>query len=59
MNNKFIQLTTFECTNINGGGALGVIGGVLMCGGAIISGGGILAVGVGVVAGIGTIITSW
>ena len=27
MNNKFIQLTTFECTNINGGGALGVIAG--------------------------------
>lgn len=52
MDAHFTELNIDELSEIDGGGALTVIGGGLIVAGAILSGGGALVVGVGVVGGL-------
>lgn len=52
MDSQFTNLSFEELNEVEGGGALTVIGGGLIVAGAILSGGGALVVGVGVVGGL-------
>lgn len=58
MENKLVTVSNEELQDINGGGALGVVGGALMILGACVSGGGALVVGVGVIGGVATVLSS-
>lgn len=56
---ELIEISNDELLEIDGGGWLSRIGGVLIVTGSIISGGGLVPVGVGVASGVMTLITGW
>lgn len=58
MNKKFEIISNMELEKIEGGGALGVIGGGLMIAGAIVCGGAPIVVAGGIISGAVTIIGS-
>ena len=58
MENELSLLSNEELQDLNGGGTLGVIGGVLLVASACISGGGVFAVAAGVIGGVVSILES-
>ena len=58
MENELSLLSNEELQDLNGGGTLGVIGGVLLEASACISGVGVFAVGAGVIGGLVSILES-